>query len=320
MVDLAALGPERVPHAVADTLKLAEQPGEELVVTIASALAHRPPTLLILDNCDQLVQHAGELAGSIVRSGGLARIVATSRRVFGTDEECLFRVSPLPEGASVELFIDRARRAAPNVVLTDSDAAAVTRICQQLDHLALAIELAATQIRLLEPAELSKRLDDRFRLLSRPRVPTRHGSIAATVEWSYEQLHEPAKRVFERVSIFGGSWTLEAAEAVCADDGVKGGDVLGLIGDLVDRSMLVRERGPDRVARYRMLETLRLHGRELLEATADSADPARPTPRTTSREPRRPSRTCSAGRSRPGWLGCEPKSQPQGRPRLGPRS
>ncbi len=267
LVDFTSVRPARVPHAVADALNLAEQSGEELVVTIASALAHRPPTLVVLDNCDQLVQPTGELAASIVGSGGPARIVATSRRVFGTDDECLFPVSPLPEGASVELFIDRARRTAPSVVLTDSDAAAVTRICRQLDHLPLAIELAAAQIRLLEPAELAKRLDDRFRLLSRPRVATRHGSIAATVGWSYEQLHEPAKRVFERLSIFAGSCTLEAAEAVCAGEGVDGGDVLGLIGDLVDRSMLARERGPDGVARYRMLETLRLYGRELLEAT-----------------------------------------------------
>lgn len=267
LVDFAAVRPEWVPQAVADALNLAEQRGEELVVTIASALAHRPPTLVILDNCDQLVQPLGELAASIVRSGGPARVIATSRQVFGTDSECLFPVSPLPEGESVELFIDRARRTAPNVVLTDSDGAAVNRICQQLDHLPLAIELAATQIRLLELAELAKRLDDGFRLLSRPRVPTRHGSIAAAVGWSYEHLHEPAKRVFERLSIFAGSCTLEAAEAVCVDEGVAGGDVLGLIGDLVDRSMLARERGPGGVARYRMLETLRLYGRELLEAT-----------------------------------------------------
>lgn len=269
-VDFAPVRPERVPRAVAEVLNLTEQPGEDLVVTIASALAHRPATLVILDNCDQLVQAAGELAASILASGGPARIVATSRQVFGTDEECLFPVSPLPEGASIELFLDRARRIAPNVVLTDSDTETLTRICRHLDHLPLAIELAATQTRLLEPAELAKRLDDRFRLLSRPgQVASRQGSIAATVGWSYEQLHEPAKRVFERLSVFAGSCTVKAAEAVCAGDGVDGDDVLGLVGDLVDRSMLTRERALDGMARYRMLETLRLYGRQWLEATGD---------------------------------------------------
>jgi predicted ATPase/DNA-binding CsgD family transcriptional regulator/tetratricopeptide (TPR) repeat protein len=268
-VDFAAVRPDRVPHAVANVLNLAAQPGEELAVTIPSALAYRPATLVILDDCDQLVEAVGDLAASIVASGGPARIVATSRQVFGTEEECLFPVSPLAEDACVELFFDRARRTAPNVVLTDSDAETVTRICRHLDHLPLAIELAATQIRILEPTELAKRLDDRFRILSRPRAGSRHGSIAATVRWSYEQLHEPAKRVFERLSIFAGSCTLEAAQAVCGRDGLDGHDVLGLIGDLVDRSLLARERGPDGVARYRMLETLRLYGRESLEATGD---------------------------------------------------
>lgn len=268
-VDLADLDrPQLVSRAIAHVLDLVEQPGEALSVTVATALARRPPTLVILDNCDSVLDEAGDLATSVMALGGAASMLATSREVLGLVEEFVLPVPPLAEAASIELFVDRARRTAPTVVLTDADVDAVARICRQLDHLPLALELAAAQIRLLEPAELAKRLDDRFRLLARPgHQSSRHGSIAAALGWSYERLSEPAKRVFERLSVFAGSCTLEAAEAVTAGDGVRSDEVLGLVAELVDRSMLTRERGAGGTARYSMLESLRLYGRQRLKAT-----------------------------------------------------
>ena len=264
-VDLAAVTvPELVPSAAATVLGVGVQPGEDLARTIATALANRPPSLLILDNCEHLVEACAALVRPTVAAGARTCILATSRQVLGVEGERVIAVMPLPEAAAVQLFVERAELVSPSSAGTG----AVARLCRQLDHLPLAIELAAAQTRVADPADLETRLDDRLlRLPRRGGLASHHRSMAAAVAWSYERLSKPAQRVFDRLAIFPGPFTVEAAEAVCASDSVPASLVLSALGDLVDRSMLLRQPGRGVSVRHRILEPLRLYGLERLAAS-----------------------------------------------------
>lgn len=275
-VDLAAVAvPELVTRAVADTLRVDAQPGEELLDTLVAALSYRPPTLLVLDNCEHLLHAAAHVAERLLDGAAPIDVLATSRQRLGVPGEQVRALAPLPvddpaggRSDAVELFVRRAAESAPDIVLSGDDLVAVTRICRQLDGLPLAIELAASQLRVLEPSEIVVLLDDQLRFVASGGgdPSSRHRSLEAAVDWSFQRLTPAAQALFDRLAVFADTATLEAVEAV-APAGTPRAEVIAALVDLVDGSLLARERGPASLARYRMLRTLRLYGLNRLEAS-----------------------------------------------------
>jgi non-specific serine/threonine protein kinase len=249
--------------------------------------------LLILDNCEHLLDACAKLAESLLRSCPQVRILATSRESLGIAGEVSWHVPslavpevvPLPPAAellaieSVGMFVERARAARPDFLLTGENAFAVAQICQRLDGIPLALELAAARLKGLSAEQLAARLDQRFRLLtvgSRVALP-RQQTLAAMVGWSYDLLNEQERALFNRLAVFVGGFTLEAAEDVCPDAGDGGqtsplqrDDVLDLLLRLVDKSLVVAEPSDDGEARYRLLETLRQYSMEKLAASGET--------------------------------------------------
>jgi non-specific serine/threonine protein kinase len=295
LVELAALADGTlVPQAVASALGVHEVPGRPLRDTLAAALGARR-LLLILDNCEHLVAACAELADRLLRECPALHILATSREPLGVPGETTWPVPPLPvpdpcvalgtdeiaASEAVRLFVDRARLAQPSFALRDRNAQVVAEICRRLDGIPLAIELAAARLRSLGIVEIAERLDDRFRFLTtdlRTIVP-RQQTLRATVDWSYELLDEPERRMLRALAVFAGGFTLDAAESVC-DRGASGEwrgtggtclpsplaphpSPLDALGRLVDRSLVLADSQQGR-ARYRLLETIRQYGLERL--------------------------------------------------------
>jgi predicted ATPase len=226
-----------------------------------------------------LVRACGLVAEDLLRAGSAARVLCTSREALGVGAETSWRVpslaAPDPDRLpladelasyeSVRLFLERAEQRQPGFALTPQSAPAVAQICHRLDGIPLAIELAAARVRLLTPEQIAARLDDRFALLtggSRAALE-RHQTLRAAVDWSYDALSEPERAVLRRLSVFAGGCTIEAAEAVCTGGVVPEGGLLDLLGQLIDKSLLVMDPRRHR-ARYRLLETIRQYGREKL--------------------------------------------------------
>ena len=282
-VDLAPLADGRlITAAVAAALGIREQAPAPLFDVLASALGPRS-VLLVLDNCEHLVAGCAELADALLRACPQVRILATSREPLGVAGEQLWPVPPLdlPQpGAgeqvaasdAVRLFIERARLARPGFELDRHNARAIAEVCWRLDGLPLAIELAAARVGVLSLPQMLDRLDDSLRLLvggSRT-APARHQTLRATLEWSYGLLDAPARRLFERLSVFAGGWTLEAAEAVCGGEGIDADEVVDGLGRLVNGSLVLSE--PDVSApRYRLLETVHQLARERLDQRPEAA-------------------------------------------------
>ena len=231
-------------------------------------LLHHRHLLLVLDNCEHLVDQVAELVGPLLRAAPGLRILATSREPLGVPDETLWDVPPLatPDDAglvtleqysSVQLFVARARAAAREFTLDAGNAAAVAQVCSRLDGIPLALELAATRVRTLGVHGLVARLDDRFRLLAGGHrgAPARQRTLAAVVDWSWELLTEPERVVLRRLAVHTGGCSLDAAEAVCADVDLPAADVLDLLGRLVDRSLVVMTDQADG-PRYRLLESV----------------------------------------------------------------
>ncbi|MGW6496016.1 BTAD domain-containing putative transcriptional regulator [Nonomuraea angiospora] len=255
LVELAALRPGaaevEVIEAVAAVLGLRDDtagpgaPYEGAVERIAGALAGREP-LLVLDNCEHVVEQVAALAGRLLQAAPGLRILATSQEPLRIEGEALWSVPPLTREAAVELFAARAG------VEPDAD---VAEICARLDGLPLALELAASRMRALTPRQLADRLDDRFRLLASGLrgAPARQRTLRAMIDWSWELLTGPERVVLRRLAVHADGGTLEAAEEVSADPGV---DVLDALARLVDRSLVVRVRAPGTEPRYRLLESV----------------------------------------------------------------
>ncbi|WP_445281631.1 BTAD domain-containing putative transcriptional regulator [Streptomyces sp. DSM 118148] len=284
-VDLSALAePDLVPETVAAALGLRLPSSGTAREALLAQLGGRT-TLLVLDNCEHLVDACAALVSLIIaRCPGVA-VLATSREPLRSYGERTFRVpslglpdprrlppvEELARFASVRLFVDRAADAAPGFRLTALNAAAVARICFRLDGMPLALELAAARLHLLAPEQIAERLDDALALLSRGsrRGVTRQQTLLATLEWSLRLLDGAEQCLFRRLAVFTGGFSLAAAEDVCAD-GVPAGSVLDLLGRLADKSLVSVEPGQHE-ARYRLLETIRQYAAQLLRDSGETA-------------------------------------------------
>ncbi|WP_328739699.1 AAA family ATPase [Streptomyces erythrochromogenes] len=289
LVELARLDhPAAVPGAVLSALGLRENSlvARETPAPTAAAdpttrlvehCAHRR-LLLVLDNCEHVVEAAAELAERLLTQCPGVQILATSREPLGVPGETVRPVEPLPPDPAHQLFADRGAAARAGFTV-DEDPAAVAEICARLDGLPLAIELAAARLRLLTPRQIADRLDDRFRLLTsgaRTVLP-RQQTLRAVVDWSWDLLDEAERTVLRRLSVFAGGCDLAAAEAVCADPaGDTARDVADTLGSLVDKSLVLAEPYEGHGMRYRMLETIHEYAAE--RAAAHPAD-ARATAR-----------------------------------------
>ncbi|ORA38832.1 AfsR family transcriptional regulator [Mycobacterium aquaticum] len=255
-----------VSHAVAATLRLQHIQGAGTDDAVIDYLRRRD-LLLVIDNCEHVLVGVARLMDVIVRNCPQVKILATSREALGVEGEQVLSVQPLPEGAAAELFVQRARASRPDFDPDREPVGAVAEICRRLDGVPLAIELAAARTRAMSTIDITRRLD-RLRLLSggsRGAHP-RQQSVAATIDWSFQLLDEAEKAFFPRLSVFSGSFDLEAAHMVCADDATED-DTLDLLTRLVDKSMVIVRNtvGP---TRYGVLETLRAYGRNRLQECA----------------------------------------------------
>jgi predicted ATPase/DNA-binding SARP family transcriptional activator len=268
-----------IPQEIAQSLNVRDVSDEQLLETLKRHLKSKD-LLLVLDNCEHLIKACAQYAEHLLATCPRLRILATSIEALGLFNEMTWQVPslPLPEVsnlslnnlkgfASIELFNERAGIAKSGFSLDEKNAVLVAQICRRLDGIPLAIELAAARIKILSVDEIASRLDDRFSLLtagSRTAIP-RHQTLRATIDWSYDLLTEPERMLMQRLSVFVGGFTLEAAEAVCSQ-GMKQSDILDLLGKLVDKSLIIVENDSEvSGTRFRLLETIRLYSLEKLE-------------------------------------------------------
>ena len=281
-VELAPVSDERlVPHAVASVLGVKEAAGRPVTDALVKHVADRR-LLLVLDNCEHLVQACATLAEQLLKSGSQLRILTSSREPLHVAGEASFQVPtlavPAPQDPvavealaqfpAVRLFVDRATAVLPAFGLTDQNAPAVAEICQRLDGIPLAIELAAARVRALSVENIAARLNDRFHLLTggnRTALP-RQKTLRALIDWSYDLLTEKERMLFRRLAVFAGGWTLEAAEVVCLGGDVHEREVLDLLAELVDKSLVVVEVD---IGRYALLETIGRYADERLTQSGE---------------------------------------------------
>src|SRR5213079_1884942 len=290
-VELAPLSnPELVPHHVADALGVRRDGIRSAGDALFEALREWD-ALLVLDNCEHLVEACARLAEALLRGCPRLRVMATSREALGISGERAWLVPALALPAveagkpvtravaaaseAIRLFVERTQAVRPSFELREDNVAAVAHICRRLDGLPLAIELAAARARVLDPQQIATRLDDVFGLLSagsRTAVP-RHRTLRSTIEWSHSLLTEPERILLRRLAVFAGGFTLDAAEAVAGGAGgaIAAVDVLDLLSGLVDKSLVALETEALE-ARYRMLETMRQFARERLDEAGEAAE------------------------------------------------
>ena len=285
LVELAALTDgELVDDALADALRVKQRAGTPILAALVEDVGDRR-MLLILDNCEHLLPTVVAMTDEVLRRCPNVKVLATSREALGIPGEALLPVPSMSlpatgdgsrpadpaDSDAVRLFVDRAASVQPGFTLTAANAEAIAQICRRLDGIPLAVELAAARVRSLPPNQIAARLDDRFRLLtggSRTALP-RHRTLRAAMDWSFDLLSEPERALLPRLSVFAGSFSLEAAEAVTADGPVDEAEVLDLLGRLVDRSLLVAEEGAED-ARFRMLETIRDYAQDRLAESGEA--------------------------------------------------
>jgi predicted ATPase/DNA-binding CsgD family transcriptional regulator len=285
LVELADVAePDLLAVSVAGTLAVRQEPDRPVADTLCDVLRPRQ-LLLVLDTCEHLIDAVASLARRLLADCPSLRILATSREPLRLPGETVWRVPPLElppdvapgarpaeiaEHEAVRLFCERAIAVRPGFVLDAENTAAVSRVCRTLDGMPLAIELAAARLRALSAAQVADRLADRFRLLASGdrTAPPRQQTLRAAVDWSHDLLTEPEQVLLRRLTVFSG-WNLEAAEHVCAGDGIRADQVLSLLVALIDKSLVTLDGDPDGVPRYRLLDTIRDYARERLAASGE---------------------------------------------------
>ena len=260
-----------VPVAVARALGLPDQPGRSTVETLVRFVGDRQ-MLMVLDNCEHLLDAIASLAAELLAACPGLRLLATSREPASVPGEVTFLVPSLSlADEALELFAERARRVRPDFTVTEENAATVTEICRRLDGMPLAIELAAARVRALSLDEIVGSLHDRFRLLTggaRTAV-RRQQTLRASVDWSHALLTEPERILFRRLAVFLGGFDLDAAQGVAGDGEVERYQILDQLALLVDKSLVVAENTSGRT-RYRLLETVRQYAQEKLGESGEA--------------------------------------------------
>ena len=272
-VDLAPLeDPELIPQELASTLSITEEPGKPIVSTIKEQIREKN-CMLLLDNCEHLVDATADLAQQLLSSSPDLKLLATSREALKVSGEVLWRVPSLslPEeedqanleklehSEAVQLFVDRARNGNPEFQLDEQNAGTISQICQQLDGIPLAIEMAAARIRHMDAKMILERIRNRFQLLSSDSRTSisRQKTLKTALDWSYDLLSDREKLLFARLSVFSNDFSAETAEEICSGDQLDKADVLDTLSNLVDKSMVVIRSCQEGSARYGMLETLK---------------------------------------------------------------
>jgi len=284
---------KRVPSQIASVLGLREEPGRPLVQSLTDHLRQKR-LLLVLDNCEHLLEASAEVAGHLLRECAEVRILATSREALGIMGETAWPLpslavpdpAHLPQGRitlirvlmgyeGVRLFVERAQAVQKTFNLTGDNALAVAQVCARLDGIPLALELAAARVKAMTVEQIAERLNNEMSLLTggSRTAPSRQQTLRATIDWSYDQLSDVDRLLLARLSVFVGGWSLEAAEHVGAGGGIESDAVLDLLTSLVDKSLVVFEdREPLSNGRYRLLEIVRQYAAERLEASEQAAD------------------------------------------------
>jgi predicted ATPase/DNA-binding SARP family transcriptional activator len=286
LVELAPLSEGTlVPQVMAATFGVQEQPGRPLLESLLDALGDKE-MLIVLDNCEHLIDAAARLTVALLSSCSRLRVLATSREPLGVTGELSWivpslsapdtRQSPTMEELggyeSVRLYADRASNKHPGFELTSENARAVAQVCARLEGIPLAIELAAARIRMLSAEQISERLGHSLKLLTGEdrTADHRHQTLRAALEWSFDLLGEPEQILFRRISAFAGGFTLDAAESVGGREGIDEEDIFELLSHLVDKSLVVANENWETGARYRLLEPIRQHTREKLRESGEA--------------------------------------------------
>jgi predicted ATPase/class 3 adenylate cyclase len=279
LVELAPLtDPQLVLQALSDAVGLRDSQDRPLMEVLTAHLQAKR-SLLIFDNCEHLIDACARTVASLLHACPRLTVLASSREALGLAGEQIFQVPNLSlpgdeeisldkivKTEALQLFVQRAQTAMHGFQLTRDNIALAAQICRRLDGIPLAIELAAARVKTLRIEQIAQRLDDRFRLLtggSRTSLP-RQQTLRATIDWSYELLSQAERRQLERLSVFSGGCTLEAAEAICTGEEIQDFEILDLLTGLVNKSMVVVDREQDREPRFRLLETVRQYAREKL--------------------------------------------------------
>jgi predicted ATPase/DNA-binding CsgD family transcriptional regulator len=276
--------PALVPHVVASALNRPPRTRANVEDELLDYLGDRQ-ILLILDNCEHLLDACAAVVERVVQSCPRVCVLSTSRARLRCVGEIAWSIDPLslpPPGervtldqiassAAVRLFVERARAAHPTFSMTDQNASAIAQVCRRLDGMPLAIELAAARLSLLSPREIAGRLDDAFSLLVRgpPTAVPRQQTLRGTVDWSHALLSDSEQILFRRLAVFAGGWTVETAESVCSDESIPHGKVLDLLERLVETALVTVDRTNAGDVRQRLLETLRQYATERLVAASE---------------------------------------------------
>jgi predicted ATPase/class 3 adenylate cyclase len=290
LAELAKIAdPSLVASVIAQVLNVQETPSRPVIDSLIPFLK-RKKLLLIVDNCEHVIDAARSVVSAILQACPDVRILVTSREALNIAGEEVYRMPSLEVPATtkvtsesaagygaIALFTDRAVSVEKTFALTDKNAPAVAEICRRLDGIPLAIELAAARVKVLSPRQLAQKLDERFRVLTggdRSALP-RQQTMRALIDWSYDLLSAPERTLFRRLAIFAGGFTLETVNAVCIDDAVDEIAVLDLLTSLVDKSLVQVDHGIRGTTRYRLLESTREYAREKLEESGEAAALAR---------------------------------------------
>ena len=285
-IELASLvDPNLLPLTVATDLGLREEPGRSIIESLSDFLKKRQ-ALIVLDNCEHLLNACARLADVLIRHSEQLRIFCSSRENLGVAGEAAYRVPSLavpdPQQMpalmdlqnyeAVRLFTERGRTVLPIFQVDAQNASTVVQICRRLDGIPLALELAATRLNMLTTEQLASRLNNAFRLLTggnRTALP-RQQTLRATIDWSYQLLSASEQRLLQRLAVFQGGGTLEAIEVVCSGEGLEGEEILDLLSGLFNKSLVIVEREQHEETRYRLLETVRQYAREKLFDAGES--------------------------------------------------